>query len=86
MTYSGIVKGKTIELEVAIPLPDGQPVTVSVEPVSEEPPLGSPARIRKVLDELPRLDPADVDALEAAIEQGKLPVRHEGIFDGEDAR
>ena len=86
MTYMGIAKGRTIELEAALPYPDGQPVSVSVEPVLEELPLGSPARILKAMHELPHLDPADVDALDAAIEQGKLPVRHEGIFDTENGR
>ena len=69
-----------------MPLPDGQPVIVSVEPVSGELPLGSPARILRAMHELPHLDAEDVDALERAIEEGKLPVREEGVFDADDDR
>lgn len=33
MNYKGIAKGKTIELEEPLPYPQGQPVSVSVEPL-----------------------------------------------------
>lgn len=31
MTYKGIAKGKTIELEEPLPYSEGQPVSVSIE-------------------------------------------------------
>ena len=85
MTYKGIAKGKTIELEEPLPYSDGQPVSVSVEPLCTELQSGSPVAILKVLRDLPTLDPKDVDALEQAIEQGRLPVRIQGVFGGNDA-
>ena len=42
MNYKGIAKGKTIELAELLPYPDGQPVSVEVEPLAEQPQAGSP--------------------------------------------
>ena len=75
MTYRGLAKGKTIQLDEALPYPEGQPVNVAVEPVRE--PSGSAGSILKGLDEPPHLDGPEVDEWERAIEAGKLPV-HEG--------
>lgn len=80
MTYRGVAKGKTIELEEPLPYCEGQLVSVSVEPLYPEDQAGSPVAIVKVMQKLPRLDPEDVDALEQAIERGKLPVRTQGVF------
>jgi hypothetical protein len=75
MTYRGVARGKTIELEEPLPYPEGQSVTVSVEPrVSKHPPE-SPAAILEAMHDLPHLSAEDVSALEQAIEAGKLPVR-----------
>jgi len=79
MTYKGIAKGKIIELEEPLPYSEGQPVSVSIERLRPEVQPGSAAAILKVLRDLPQLNPEDVDALEQAIEQGRLPVRVEGI-------
>ncbi len=75
MTHRGIVKGRTIELEEPLPYPEGQPVNVSVEPLEDDLPLGSPALILKAMREPPHLTKEDVDALERAIEEGKIPAR-----------
>ena len=40
----------------------------------------SPAAILRVISEPPHLDGADVDALDAAIAAGRLPVRMHGVF------
>ncbi len=80
MTYRGVAKGKTIELEEPLPYCEGQLVSVSVEPLRSEDQAGSPIAIVKVMRNLPLLDPEDVDALEQAIERGKLPVRTQGVF------
>jgi len=81
VSYKGIVKGKTIELEEPLPYPEGQPVSVSVEPLVGRYPRGSPAAILEAVRKPPHLTDEDVDELERAIEEGKLPVREECIFD-----
>lgn len=43
---------------------------------------GSPAAVLKALRDMPPLEPGDAEALERAIEEGKLPVRDAGIFGG----
>ena len=83
MTYKGIARGKTIELEEPLPYPEGQPVNVSVEPLVGKPRLGSPVAIRQVMHEPPHLTWEDVDELERAVEESKLPVNQESVFDGE---
>lgn len=85
MTYRGIVKGKTIQLEEPLPYSEGQLVSVSIEPLRPEVQPGSPVAVLKVMRDLPHLDPKDVDELEKAIEQGRLPVRVQGVFGGERA-
>lgn len=81
MTYKGIARGKTIELEEPLPYPEGQPVNVSVKPWAGQSHPGSPAAIRQVMHEPPHLKWEDVDELERAIEGGKLPVNQESVFD-----
>lgn len=81
MCYKGIAKGKIIELEERLPYPEGQPVSISVEPFVERLHPGSPAAIRRVMHEPPHLKWEDVDELERAIEEGKLPVNQESVFD-----
>jgi hypothetical protein len=80
MTYKGIAKGKTIELEEPLPYPEGQPVSVLVEPLAGQLQPGSPATIRRVMHEPPHLNQEDVDELERVIEEGKLPVHQESVF------
>jgi hypothetical protein len=81
MIYKGIAKGKTIELEERLPYPEGQPVSISVEPFIEQLRPGSPAAVQQVMHEPPHVMWEDVDELERAIEAGKLPVHQEGVFD-----
>ena len=85
MTYKGVAKGKIIELEEPLPYSEGQPVSVSIEPLRGDYQAGSPAAILKAMRDLPRLNPEDVDELERVIEQGRLPVRMQGLFGGEGA-
>jgi hypothetical protein len=51
-----------------------------LEPPTEQV-SGSPAAIRRVMHEPPHLRWEDVDELEQAIEESKLPVRQAGVFD-----
>lgn len=81
MTYRGIVKGKTIEMEEPLPYSEGQPVSVLVEPLPGQLQGGSPATIRQVMHEPPHLKWEDVDELERAIEEAKLPVHPGNVFD-----
>ena len=74
MTYRGVARGKTIELEEALPFVDGQPVSVSVELLPVQPAAGSPEAVRHAMRQPPHLRPEDVDELEALIREGQLPV------------
>jgi hypothetical protein len=81
MTYKGIVRGKTIELDESLPYTNGQAVNVSVEPVNGASPAGAPAAVRAAMRALPRVDPGAVDELEKTIRSARLPVRSQGEFD-----
>ena len=81
MTYRGVVKGKTIELEEPVPYPQGHGVVVSIEPITNYTEAGSPVRIRAVMHEPPRLDSAAVDDLDRSVEAAKFAVRPGGTFD-----
>jgi hypothetical protein len=89
MSYRGIVRGKVIELEDEVVLPEGTEVEVMVkEPQGEELtpsgyPKGSSRAILAAWTTAPHCIPEDVDALSQAIEQGKRPILFKGIFDQE---
>ena len=90
MTYKGIVKGKTIELEDPLELPEGTEVEVVVNLPPEKElaasgyPKGSGQALLRVWDTPSLCTLEDVEALLQAIDQGKRPVRFAGIFDQED--
>ena len=46
---------------------------------------GSPAAVLSTIRALPDLEAGDVDELERMIEEGKVPTRPEGLFDGNEA-
>lgn len=81
MSYKGIAKGKIIELEEPLPYPEGQVVNISVEPFMERLHPGTSVAVRKVMHEPPHLRWEDVDELERVIEEGKLPVHKQSVFD-----
>jgi hypothetical protein len=81
MTYKGVVRGKTIELEEPLPYPEGQLVSILVKPLEGESQAGFPMAIRQVMHEPPHLRWEDVDELERVIQEGRLPVSHGGVFD-----
>jgi hypothetical protein len=81
--YRGIARGKMIELDLPLPYNDGQAVTVSVEPLATEFPLGSPAVILDAIRQLAAVRGEDVDELERSIEASQLPVIEHGLFDKE---
>jgi len=79
--YKGVAKGKIIELEESLPYPEGQLLSISVEPWAGPLYPGSPAAVRQVMHEPPHLRWEEVDELERAIAAGKLPVHQAGVFD-----
>ena len=83
MSYKGIAKGKMIELEEPLPYTEGQPVNVEVKPVEAQLQVGSPVAVKQAMHEPPHLTGEDINELEQAIEEAKLPVRDERMFAGE---
>lgn len=87
MPYKGTVRGKVVELESDVTLPEGTEVEIVVKDREKKTgspsghPRGSPQAILKFLDTPPLCTPADVEALLQAIKQGKQPVSFEGVFD-----
>lgn len=81
MTYTGIAKGKTIELEERVPFPDGQRVKIAIEPILAKAKSGSPSDILTIVRSLPDIDVEDVAELERLIACGKLPISSKSIFD-----
>lgn len=79
MTYRGVARGNTIELEQPLPFRDGESVEVSVEPGRAR--AGTIEAILRAMSEPPHLTDEEVDELERSIAEGLLPVRHEGLFD-----
>jgi hypothetical protein len=90
VTYKGIVKGKTIEFEDLLKLPEGTEVevVVHVRPkkalASSSDLKGSGQALLRLWDTPAQCTPEDVDILLQAINQGKRPVRFAGIFDQEN--
>jgi hypothetical protein len=90
MTYKGIVKGKTIELEDPLALPEGTEVDVEVHIrpkhalAASRAPKGSGQALLCLWDTPAQCAPEDVDLLLQAIDQGKRPVRFAGLFDQEE--
>jgi hypothetical protein len=90
VTYKGIVKGKTIEFEDLLELPDGMEVDVEVHVrpgevlASSGDSKGSGQALLRLWDTPAQCTPEDVETLLQAIDQGKRPVRFTGIFDQED--
>ena len=90
MVYKGIVKGNVVELEKGVRLPEGTTVEVVVKGPDIEPivpsgyPNGSPQAILAALDTPPHCTAEDVDAFTEAMEDGKQPIRFEGLFDREE--
>lgn len=81
MTVRGTARGKTIELDEALPFPAGQALNVHVQPLENGAPLGSPACLLEAVGRPPHVSPQDIADLERAIQRGKLPVTDAGPFD-----
>lgn len=81
MTIRGTARGKTIELDEALPIPSGQKLTVRVEAETDGPRPGSAAALLEALRQPPHLTAEDIAELNRAMAQGKSVPRAEGIFD-----
>ena len=87
MVYRGVARGKVIELEDDVSLPEGTEVEVLIkeekvgEPARSGHPKGSPKALLAALNFPAQCTSEDVEALEQSIRQGKQPVRFEGIFE-----
>lgn len=73
--------GKVLVPHGPVDLPQGTELQLQVTPV--RPPPGSPEAILKAMSEPPHVTREDVEALEKAIEEGKLPATDKGCFDDE---
>lgn len=62
MSYRGTARGRRIELDDELPLPDGARVLVDIEPEGE-PPRGAPAEVLQLAGSL---TPAEAEALLAS--------------------
>jgi hypothetical protein len=77
--------GKVLIPVGPVDLPVGRELEVDVRETNELPPaLGSAARLLEAIRRPPHVTPEDVAELERAIEEGKLPVRYDGIFGEEE--
>jgi hypothetical protein len=74
--------GKVLIPVEPVDLPTDRELEIEVNDVTE-PLRGSAAALLKAMRSPPHLEPGDAEALERAIEEGKLPVRYDGIFDDE---
>lgn len=72
MSYTGWIKGRTIELEEPLPFADGQFVKVSLETMTPQIRSGSPQAVLEAMRQTPHLVQADVAALENAMSDAKL--------------
>ena len=74
--------GKVLVPTAPVSLPTDQVLDIEVRDQAH-PGAGSPQEILRVLRSLPPLPAEYFEDLERAIEEAKMPVRHEGIFDDE---
>lgn len=87
MVYRGIARGKVVELEDNVSLPEGTEVEVSIKPgqVRETAPegysKGSPKALLAALNLPAQCTIEDVEALVQSMRHGEQPVRFEGIFE-----
>ena len=72
--------GKVLIPEEPVDLPQGPILDVEVREPSE-PPIGSGAAILRAIESAPHVTREDVQALEDAINAGRLPADNRGVFD-----
>lgn len=81
-SYHGVVRGGTIQLQDAGPLPDGTEVVVTPADSASES-RGNPAALLAALKAAPAVPCEWVDELDAMIEQGQRPPARPNLFTDE---
>ena len=81
MTVRGKARGKTIELDEALPFPAGQPLDIHIEPATAEAAIGSPARLLEAVRQPPHVSAEDAAEFQRAIQSGTLVPDERGVFD-----
>ena len=76
--------GKVLVPLGPVDLPAGEVFDVELKQQSGELPKGSPALLLQIMHSPPHVSKEAIDEFERAIEEGKMPVRYEGIFDDVD--
>jgi hypothetical protein len=64
-----------------VDLPTGQILEIEATTEAAELRKGSPEALLKLMRELPPISSEAMDELERVIEEGRMPVRYEGVFD-----
>ena len=72
--------GKALIPLEPVDLPTGEVLEIEVRE-TETIQRGSPELLLRVMQTLPKLTKEDTDELERAIEEGRTPVRYDGVFD-----
>jgi hypothetical protein len=81
MTVRGTARGRTIELDEALPFPSGQKLNIDIQPLETGALLGSPARLLEAVRQPPHISPEEAAELESAIQSGRLSTGDRGVFD-----
>jgi hypothetical protein len=81
ITYRGIARGKTIELQEPLPFDNGQPLQVSVKPSVARASRGAPGAVRAAMHKPPHVPADAVAELLRAIARARLRVRPQGVFE-----
>jgi hypothetical protein len=76
--------GKVLIPVGPVDLPKDKLLEIEVREVGEALRPGSPAAVLKAMESWPKIPSEYVDELERAIEEGKLPVRDDPVFDEDE--
>lgn len=78
MIVRGIARGRMIELDSELPLPNGQPVRVQVDATTNG--AWSVEQLIRAVQGPPHVTDEDVDELERSIEEAKISVKSGDLF------
>jgi DNA helicase TIP49 (TBP-interacting protein) len=84
MTIRAHFDGKVFVPTGPVALRKDQVVDIEIHEADVNPPPGSPAALLKVMRESTPISAEDAEELLRVIEEGKLPVVDEGVFDDEE--
>ena len=81
MTYTGVARGRTIELDEGVPYSDGQSVKIAIEPIPATVKNSTPHEVLAAVRSLPDIDLEDIAELERTIAFGMMPVEARSVSD-----